>query len=160
MHQLPGDKDGAHCLGDQCGDGNARDSHMEEEHKGCIQNDVDDTADDQDVERAFLVTCGAKDGGAHVVDQHEEDTRKVDPQIGKGAVHGLCRSIHKTEHEGSCQYPDECKRDSPGCRDGVCIVEACVGCLFLPRPDELGDGYGSPRGKPGEEADHKGDDLS
>ena len=51
--QLSCDKDSADCLGEQRGDGDARNSHVEEEHKSRIQDNVDDTADDQDIERGF-----------------------------------------------------------------------------------------------------------
>ena len=52
-HQLPGDKDCAHRLGDQRGDGNAHDAHVKEDYKGCVQNDVYNAADDQDIEGAL-----------------------------------------------------------------------------------------------------------
>lgn len=51
--QFQRDKDSADCLCEQRGDGDARNSHVEEEHKSRIQDNVDDTADDQDVERGF-----------------------------------------------------------------------------------------------------------
>ena len=103
-HQFICHEKSAHCLGEQCGDGDSHDAHMEDKDKNHVQNDVDDTADDQDVQRISGVPGGAQDSGAHIVDEHEQDTPKINPQIDQGIRHDLCRRIHETEHERSGQY--------------------------------------------------------
>ena len=158
-HQFICHEKSAHCLGEQCGDGDSHDAHMEDKDKNHVQNDVDDTADDEDVQRISGVPGCAKDCRPHIVDEHEQDTPKINPQIDQGIRHDLCRRIHETEHERSGQYPDKCERD-PACHsDRVCIVKTCISSILFPCPCKLSDGDGSTRGKPCEEADYKGDDL-
>ena len=158
-HQFIGYKKGAYCLREQCGDGDAHDAHMEHKDKNHVQNDVDDTAYDQDVQRIPGVPGCAKDSGAHIVYEYEQDTCKINPQIHKRIRHDLCRCIHEPEHERCGQYADKCERNPAGHSDRICIVETCICCIFFPCPCVLGDGVGSARGKYGEETDYQGNDL-
>ena len=77
-HQIPRDKDGAHCLCDQRGDRRAHDSHMENDDEQAVQHDIDDTADDQIVQRPLRISRGAEDRGTHIVDQHDLRNKSED----------------------------------------------------------------------------------
>lgn len=52
-HQPACDQYSADSLGDQCSHGDSGNSHVKKEYKSHVQQDVDDTADDQDVQRSF-----------------------------------------------------------------------------------------------------------
>ena len=158
-HQLERDKNSADSLGDQSGNGGSCDSHVEKEYKNRIQNNIDHTADDQDIQRAFGISGCAQDGGSHVIDEYKKYACEIDSQVNQGTIHDLSRCIHEPEHERCCQYPDKCKRDPAGCSDSICIVETCVCGLFFFCACELGDSYRRTRRKTGKEADHKRDDL-
>ena len=158
-HEPPCDEEGAHGLCDQCGDGHAGYAEPEDQDEDGIQDNVDDAADDQDVQRAPGVPGGAQDGRAHIVDKDEQDPCKIDPEIGQGPAHDIRRCVHQVQHERRGEDAGQGKDDAAGHGYGIGRVKSFIGCLFLSRPDKLGDGHGGAGGKPGEEADHQVDDL-
>ena len=52
-HQEPGYKDGTDCLTADCCKCNTEDSHMEDHHKHNIQQNIQQTGNDQHIERSF-----------------------------------------------------------------------------------------------------------
>ena len=61
-HEPPCDEEGAYGLCNQCGDGHAGYAESEDQHEDGVQDNVDSAADDQDVQGAPGVPCGAQDG--------------------------------------------------------------------------------------------------
>ena len=158
-HQIPRDKDGAHCLCDQRGDRRAHDSHMENDDEQAVQHDIDDAADDQIVQRPLRISRGSEDRGTHIVDQHEQDPCEINPQIDDRILHGVGRRAHEFEQSRRAQDADDCENRAARCGDRICVVQPLVCRFFISCAEELRDRDRGAGGKAGEEADDQGDDL-
>ena len=95
----------------------------------------DDTAYDQDVQRIPGVPGCAKDSGAHIVDEYEQDTcqnkfrryTRESAMISAGVF--MSRSM-----KGADSMPINVSAIPAGHSDRICIVETCICCIFFSVP--------------------------
>ena len=160
FHEVPGDQHRACCLSDKSGDRSTHDTHVEHDDKQGIQHNVDDTADDQIVQRMSGISCGSQDSGSHIIDQDKDDPGKINPQINDGVLHDICRRLHESEERRGGQDTDQSKHDPSGDCHGVCIVESLVCCFDIPRSEELGNSDRGSGGESGKESHDQRYDLS
>ena len=81
FHQFMCDKYGAESLRKEGGQRHAQHTHAEDDYKGHIQYDIQETADNQVIQRVSGIPNRPQDAGAHIINEDEENARKVDAQI-------------------------------------------------------------------------------
>ena len=86
---------GADRLGKQGSQCCAEHAHIKPNHKQQVQNHIDQTADNQKIQRTPGISDGAKDTGTHVIDQREHNSHKIGADINQRIIHNVVRGIHR-----------------------------------------------------------------
>ena len=100
------DKSSAESLGKEGGQRHTQYTHAEDDYKGCIQYDIQKTADNQVIQRVSGIPNRAQDAGAHIKNKDEKNARKVDAQIQNRISHDFGRGVHPGQH-GRSKYNAE-----------------------------------------------------
>lgn len=112
LHQTQDNQKCGNCLGNNGRQRNTCHTHVKDDDKEQVEDDVDHARQGQKVERALGVTDGTQDGSAEVVHHKSGHSYKVDAHIQNRQVDDIFRGAHHFQHRTSQQDADKNQDDA------------------------------------------------
>lgn len=113
-----------------------------------VENNIDDAADHQTVQRTSGISQRAQQSGSGIVNKHEENAGKIDAQVEDGVTHQFFRRIHQSKKRRGSSDADQCHDDAADDGEGIDRMNTVVHLFAVPGSEELGDDDGSTGSQP------------
>ena len=102
LHQTPNDQRGGNALGDHGGQCHTGHVHVELDDKNQVQQHIDHTGGQQEIQRTLRIPAGTEQGCAEVIKHGGGHTGKIDPQIDRGQPQHIVGALHPLQnHAGT-----------------------------------------------------------
>ena len=136
-------------------DGDSRHSHVEDDDKEQVSEDIDQAGKGKADQGMGAVALAPEYGRAEVVDHEKRHAQKIDPQIEPGHMEDITRSPHEGQQPGRDHFPRRQQKEAADEGHGKDCVDSLRDPPSVPLADQRCDQNIRPDGKTDKKADQK-----